>query len=227
MNFKKEYEKAFSDISAGDEFKKQLVKEMKQKESVKTFPVRPVGMLAAAAALALMVGAVYVANVDSNAPGTKEQEQLVAEQSSPSDAKDLENGNSETDQKLDIDNQVLAQGNGENVYPQFDLKDSAWFGDLETDEDKVNKFAEICASDEVEALYSSPKKEFGETDKVDAAELALISDRIQEPAESPATTSDVQYYKVVLKSGKTIVFEVWDNSYIKIAGVESVYGLSR
>lgn len=227
MNFKKEYEKAFSDISAGDEFKKQLVREMKRKESVKVFPARAAGMLAAAAALALMVGAVYVANVDSNAPGNQGKEQLVAEQGGQTDEKDLESSNPKEDQTLDVDNQILAQGNGENAYPQFDLKDSAWFGDLQSDADKVNRFAEICSSDEVETLYSSSKKEFGEADKCDVAELKLISDRIQDPAESPATTSDVQYYKVVLKNGKTIVFEVWDTSYITIAGVESVYSLSR
>ncbi len=213
MNFKKEYEKAFSDISAGEDFKKQLAEQMNQEKKVRSFPIRTVGTVVAAAALVLVVGAVYLTGVSSDTGKDKPGENLVASESQPVQ----ENAG-----------QVLAQGDDANTYPQFQVGDLAWFGNASDDAQKIQKFVELSGTDTVKEVYSSKDQDFTSEDLTENAAYARIAERVTDPAtgaDAPAQT--IQYYKVVLTDNKTIQFEVWDESYLKIAGVETIYQLCR
>ena len=224
MNFKKEYEKAFSDISAGEDFKKQLVAEMNRGQKVRRFPIRTVGTVAVAAVVMLVVGTVYLRGVDSNSDPKDVQESLVASQTQSPE----ESGESKPVEIWDGESQVLAQGDGEKTYPQFQVGDLAWFGDAQTDEEKVQKFTELAGTDAVQQVYSSTERELTDQNLTDNVAYTRIAERVTDPAvnvESP--TQSTQYYKVVLADNKTILFEVWDASYLKITGVETIYQLCR
>lgn len=232
MNFKMEYEKAFADISAGDDFKKQLANEMNRQKSVRTFPMRTVGMLAAAAALLLVVGAVYLSNVNGkiDGAGVDPEESLVAQGNEPSQGSEAVQNSEEVvpDTTIDVDQEMLAQEGNGNDYSQFHIADSAWYGDAQSDADKLKVFVELMSADTVETLYCSDEQTYAEEDIVPVEQAKLIADRVEEAADaSTIDANSIQYYKAVLKDGKTIVFEVWDSSNIKIIGMETIYGLCR
>lgn len=226
MNFKKEYEKVFTDISAGDDFKKQLANEMNRQKNVRIFPVRTLGMLATVAALALVVGAGYIANVNSkiDGSGVGAEENPVVKESSPLP----ESAEALSDTDIDINKKVLAQGDGESNYSQFHIADAAWYGDADSDAKKLGKFVEIMSGEGVDTLYCSDDRTFSDDDIVSVNQAELIADRVEETvAISSDEAGSVQYYKAVLTDGKTIVFEIWDGSYIKISGMEAIYELCR
>ena len=42
------------------------------------------------------------------------------------------------------------------------------------------------------------------------------------PVEN-ATESNVKYYKAVLKDERTIVFQIWNGEFVRVAGVGTIY----
>lgn len=215
MNFKKEYEKAFADISAGEDFKKQLAGVMNQRKSVRSFPVRAVGMAAAAAAMALVVGAVYLANVDSKSGGAANQEHLVAQESSGVNSN--QDGNMQTE---------FQAGANDTLTGQSFTPTASWCAGVESDTEKYALFVELLGGGEVEALYASDDQGFGEEDLMDAGKQAELAERLNgAEAAQNATESNVKYYKAVLTEDRTIVFQIWNEEFVRIAGVSTIYRL--
>lgn len=215
MNFKKEYEKAFADISAGDDFKKQLAGVMNQQKSVRSFPVRAVGMVAAAAALALVVGAVYMTNVGSKG-GSGNQEHLVAQESSAA------NGN----QDMNVQPEFKAEGENSGAVGQSFTPTASWYAGVESDAEKYELFVELLGSAEVEALYASDEQGFEEDDLLEPGKQAELAEMLKDAvAVENATESNVKYYKAVLTENRTIVFQIWDEEFVRVAGVNTVYNI--
>ncbi len=213
MNFKKEYEKAFADISAGDDFKKQLAGVMNQRKSVRSFPVRTVGIVASAAALALVVGAVYLTNVDSKSGGAANQEHLVAQESSGANGN--QDGNLQTE---------FQAGANDTLPGQSFTPTASWCANVESDAEKYELFVELLGSAEVEALYASDEQGFGEEDLLEAGKQAELAEMLSGAvAAQNATESNVKYYKAVLAEDRTIVFQIWNEEFVRIAGVSTVY----
>ena len=63
MNFKEKYQQDFAEIKADDAFKKQLVKELNSTQVTRTGRKGVTNILVAAAALFLVVGGSYYANI--------------------------------------------------------------------------------------------------------------------------------------------------------------------
>ncbi len=198
MNFKKEYEKAFADISADDTFKKQLADELK-KPSASRFSFKPyAGVLATAAALAVMVGAVHYTGVLPDDGASHDTQESVVVQ------KGLDVG-----EYTDMLTSPDSKADGENK---------------EADDETYALFVSLLAGDELEALYCSEEQDFTEEDILDAQQVERVADKLAGAVSAvDGEKVNVKYYKAVLEDNRTILFEIWDEEYISIAGIENIY----
>lgn len=218
MNFKKEYEKAFADISAGDDFKKQLEKELNNAASPRRRYTPYMGVLAAAA-LAIMVGAVHYTGVFRDGEEIHSaEESLVAKESS----------SAEGNKDIHIQPSLGAEGgNGDGQGLTFQPR-ASWCDGIESDAEKYDLFVALLDGEEVEAVYVSEEQGFAEDNALTDGELSELVDTLNGAvAIETATESAVKYYKVVLTEDRTIIFQIWNEEFVRIAGVETVYRLQK
>ena len=146
MNFKKEYEKAFADISAGDDFKKQLARELNSAASPRKRYTPYVGVLATAAALALMVGAVHYIGVFRDTQGSQSMEEsLVAQESNSAE------GNTD----INVQPSLGAEGGNDDVQGQTFQPQASWCVGVEGDDEKYELFVELLSGEAVETVHVS------------------------------------------------------------------------
>ncbi|MBE5864721.1 MAG: hypothetical protein E7292_00730 [Lachnospiraceae bacterium] len=219
MNFKKEYEKAFADISASDDFKRQLAKELNSAASPRKRYTPYIGGLAVAAAVALMVGAVYSTGIFRDAQGAQDmKESLVAQESS----------GVEGNKDIIVQPSLGAEGGNNDAYGQFYASSASWCAGVESDDEKYELFVEFLSGEETEALYASSEQGFTDDDLLEAGQIAELAEQLVGAVSAEnATETNVMYYKAVLKDDKTIVFQIWDEEFVRIAGVDTVYRILK
>ena len=219
MNFKKEYKKAFTDISASDDFKKQLEQELNHAASSKKRYTPYVGVLATAAALALVVGAVYSTGIFRDAQGMPDKkESLVAQ----------ENNGVENSTDIQIPSSLGADGGNKDIQGQSFAPSATWCDGVESDAAKYELFVELLSSEDVEAVYASETQGFEGVNPLEEAAVEELAEDCKDaiPVES-ATEDNVKYYKAVLKEGKNIIFQIWNEKYVRIAGVGTIYQIQE
>ena len=218
MNFKKEYQKAFADISADEAFKKSLVNEMNHPKAPRS-KIKPyVGMLATAAVLALMVGAVYRTGVtyDTKEPVQSVEESSVVQPETP------------VKEELEIPSGVKADGDFAESMAQTFTPRSEWCVGATSDEEKVGMFLELISGEDLESLYCSDKPGFDENNVVSDGQVKALAETLSETvATEAAEEKNVIYYKAVLKDEKVIVFQIWNGEYLRIAGVDTIYKIEK
>lgn len=219
MNFKKEYEKAFADISASDDFKRQLAKELNSAASPRKRYTPYVWGLAAAAAVVLMVGAVYSTGIFRDAQGSQGMEESLVAQ---------ESNSVEGNKDIDIQPGLGAEGGKSDAYGQFYASSASWCAGVEGDDEKYELFVEFLSGEETEALYASSEQGFTDDDVLEAGQISELADKLKGavPAEN-ASETNVMYYKAVLKGDINIVFQIWDEEFVRIAGVHTVYRILK
>lgn len=214
MNFKKEYQKAFADISADEAFKKRLAKEMNHPKAPRS-KIKPyVGMLATAAALALMVGAVYRTGVtyETGEPEKATEESNIAQT------------NTSVKEELEVPSGVKADGDIAQSLAQTFTLQSDWCKGVETDEDKLDLFLDRIAGEDLERLYYSDKPGFTEDNTMSAGQVEAMAETLSNVvATEDAEEENVTYYKAVLKDETVIVFQIWNGEYLRIADVDTIY----
>lgn len=217
MNFKKEYEKAFADISAGDDFKKQLEKELNNAASPRRRYTPYVGVLATAAALAIMVGVVHYTGVFRGAEGLSDvEESLVAQESS----------GVEGNKDIQFQPSLGAEGGIVDAPGQTFQPQASWCAGVESDAEKYELFVELLGS--AEAVYVSAEQGFTEENVLTDEELSELVETLSGAiAVENAMESNVKYYKAVIAEDRTIVFQIWNGKFVRIAGVETIYQLQR
>jgi len=218
MNFKKEYEKAFADISADEAFKKRLVNEMNHAKAPRSNIKPYVGVLATAAALALMVGAVYRTGVTYE---TKEsnpalEESLVAQESSAEK------------EELELPSGVKADGDLAESLAQTFKPHSDWCQGMESDEEKLNMFLDLIMGEQLEKLYCSDKPGFTEEDIVSDKQVETLGEKFSEIVVAQDVKEEsITYYKAVCKDEKEIVFQIWNGEYLRINGIDTIYKIEK
>lgn len=219
MNFKKEYKKAFTDISAGDDFKKQLEMELNNAAAPRRRYIPYAGVLATAAALAIVVGVVHYTGVFRGAEDSQGiGESLVAQESSGVEA----------DKDINVQPSLGAKGGNADAQGQTFQPRANWCAGVESDAEKYDLLVELLGSGEAEAVYASAKQGFTEDNVLTDEELLeLVATLSGAIAVENATESDVKYYKAVLTEDRTIVFQIWNGEFVRIAGVETIYQLQR
>ncbi len=218
MNFKKEYQKAFANISADEAFKKSLVNEMNHPKAPRS-KIKPyVGMLATAAVLALMVGAVYRTGVtyDTKEPVQPVEDSSTVKQDTPAK------------EELEIPSGVKADGELAESLAQTFTPRSEWCSDMESDAEKIDMFLDLISGEDLQSLYRSDKQGFDEGDVVSGEQVEALTEKLTKiVATESSEEKNVTYYKAVLKDGQVIVFQIWNEEYLRIAGVDTIYKIEK
>ncbi len=218
MNFKKEYQKAFADISADEAFKQRLAKEMNQAKAPRSKWKPYVGMLATAAALALMVGAVYRTGVayDTKEPMQSGEESQVVQQNTP------------VKEEIEIPSGVKADGDFAASLAQTFTPRNEWCSGAENDEERLDMFLDLISGEDLERLYCSDKQGFDESDVVSDGQVEALAEKLLKTVATESfEEKNVTYYKAVFKDGQVIVFQIWNGEYLRIAGVDTIYKIEK
>ena len=219
MNFKEKYQQDFAEIKADDAFKKQLVKELNSTQVTRTGRKGVTNILVAAAALFLVVGGSYYANIDRQ---TKEEDatkkQLVAESVATM----------EGDATVDIGNKALAQTGTSDGETEFEVTFGNWYDGAESDEERYQLFVELVAGDALKEMYCSDVEFFTEANVMEVTDSKQLINKLKGAAVTEGILQEkLLYYKAVLENNVTIAFQVSEDGYVKLDEWETVYKLQQ
>ena len=219
MNFKEKYQQDFAEIKADDAFKKQLVKELNSTQVTRTGRKGVTNILVAAAALFLVVGGSYYANIDRQ---TKEEDatkkQLVAESVATM----------EGDATVDIGNKALAQTGTSDGETEFEVTFGNWYDGAESDEERYQLFVELVAGDSLKEMYCSDVEFFTEANVMEVTDSKQLINKLKGAAVTEGILQEkLLYYKAVLENNVTIAFQVSEDGYVKLDEWETVYKLQQ
>ncbi len=218
MNFKQEYEKAFTDIKADENFKKNLVA-MMDAESKKTKKKKTsayIGGFAAAAVMVLVIGVGFATGI---LRGKMTQEPIT-------DGADMVQDDVESvdDVEIDLGNNIVAEQQMSDGYVEFNFSDLSWYGKAESDEELLDIFKTLMCGDALEMLYCTDKEQFDEASLMSANDTSVLLERVQAAVCTNAEfAGDSHYYKAVFEDGLTIKFWVSDEGYLKLQDTGAVY----
>lgn len=220
MNFKKEYQEAFSNIKADEDFKKQLAKTLNKAERPR-WKTSYTGMIAAAAALVVVVGVGITTGIlVTNSPQEQSDVHGGMVQNNSSDITDGQ----DVSEVLPT-TQGVAAGNSE-TYMEMNFSDLSWYGKAENDEALLDTFISLVGGETLDTLYcSADKGDDGAVALNDAEVDALIASFDGAVAEDVAAEGDGKYYRAVFESGMNIRFVVYENGYLQLEDTGSMYRL--
>ncbi len=223
MNFKKEYQEAFSEIKADEDFKKQLVKNLNEAKRPKR-KTSYAGILAAAAALVIVVGAGIVTGIF--VPNSSQEQSDVhggmVANDNISDITD-EQGISET---VPITPGVAAGTDNSEMYMEMNFSDLSWYGKAENDEELLNTFISLVGGKSLDTLYcGTDNGDDGAVALSDAEIEALVASFDGAVAEDVAAEGSGKYYRAVFESGMNIRFVVYENGYLQLKDTGTMYKL--
>lgn len=216
MNFKKEYQEAFSGIRADEDFKKRVAKKLNETERRKVKPAY-VGGLVAAVVMLLVVGAGAVAGLVVLNP--------TQDPSVDNSGMVLNNSEITPDTSIQMNTEVAAQTDMSETFPEMNFSGLSWYGKAEGEE-LLGIFVSYLQDETLDTVYSADNADLAEATVLDADEVALLTDKI-----GGAESSDVEpegechYYKAVFESGLTIKFCVWHEGYLRLEDTGSIYQL--
>ncbi len=215
MNFKDEYQKSFSEIKADENFKKNLVAQMNMEKKRKKKPAY-MGVLVAAAVMALVVGAGFMTGVlrGKSNPGTMpDGNQMV--QDIP---------DSQGNVSVDLNNEMVAGQDMSESYVELNFSGLSWYGEAENDEELLNIFLTLMTGDTLDKIYCTDGDTFEETDLMKEAGVEKLVKRIQDAQCTEEEYSGVgSYYKAVFEDGLTIKFWISEDGYLKLQDTKTVY----
>lgn len=214
MNFKKEYENAFSDVKLDEDFKKNLEAKMNSSEyRKKKNPY--VGILVAAAALMLVVGTLYFAGVRF---GTTTQKPGSGNSMVQNDIE------IESDIRIDIDENMAAQGDVFENYTEIDVSGLSWYGAAQSDEELLEVFLSYIGGNEVEAIYPVGGATLTQSDFMSEQEVEnLVAGLEKAVVAKEDFTGEYQNYEAFFQSGMIIRFQISEEGYLKLEDTGTVY----
>lgn len=216
MNFKKEYEKAFSQIKAEEEFKASLVKDMyTAQSSVKKNYVY--GNLAVAAVIIILV---MVRGYATGSMYQKEDMQAVSEEQSLAQ--------NDIDENVDIDFHpgVAAQQGNMDSFTELDISGLSWYGAIENEEELLLILVELIDGDTLKALYHSDSADFTKESLMAEDEIQNLLEKLKSMVYTELDfVGSPQYYQAVFQDGMKIKFQISDKGYLFLEDTETVYCL--
>ncbi len=204
MNFKDSYKKDNEKIVPDAAFLEKLANEMENaKAEQKRNKMKKIRYISSAAACLLVVvgGILIYSNSNNNVPMTD----------------DSQGGSSFTIKAGKNDN----NSKGNNIF-----KDNTWYDEDMSEVQIYSEFiSKISNNDDLNKLYQSDAETFEDNDLVDEKEISELISRIKnaDMFENKAELEKPVNYMAVLNSGDVIKFSIYDDSYVKINGVEAVF----
>ena len=215
MNFKDEYQKAFSEIKADENFKQSLLAQMNMEKKRKRKPAY-VGILAAAAVMVLVVGVGFMTGVlrGKDNSQTDGGENLI-----------VDNGAETTeDMSVNFEGEVYAGQDMSETYVDMNFSGLSWYGDAKTDEELLEIFISYMKDDSLVSMYCTAEETIDENDIMSESEIETLVNRFSElSCTDEAYTGESKYYKAVFEDGLTIKFWMSEDGYLKLQDTETVF----
>ena len=215
MNFKDEYQKAFSEIKADENFKQSLLAQMNMEKKRKRKPAY-VGILAAAAVMVLVVGVGFMTGVlrGKDNSQTDGGENLI-----------VDNGAETTeDMSVNFEGEVYAGQDMSETYVDMNFSGLSWYGDAKTDEELLEIFISYMKDDSLVSMYCTTEETIDENDIMSESEIETLVNRFGElSCTDEAYTGESKYYKAVFEDGLTIKFWMSEDGYLKLQDTETVF----
>lgn len=222
MNFKKEYQEAFSDIKADEDFKKQLAKKLNEAERP-GWKTSYTGMIAAAAVLIVVVSVGIATGV--LVTNSSQEQSDVHGGMVQNDSSDITDGQ-DVSEVLPTTPGVAAGTNNSETYMEMNFSDLSWYGKAENDEALLDTFISLVGGETLDTLYcGADNGDDGAVVLSDAEVDALIASFDGAAAEDVAAEGDGKYYRAVFESGMNIRFVVYENGYLQLEDTGSMYKL--
>lgn len=218
MNFKQEYEKAFSDIKADENFKKNLVA-MMDAESKKTKKKKTsayIGVLAAAAVMVLVIGVGFMTGVlrGKTDQGELQDENQMVQNSSES----------QDNMSVDFNNEIVAGQDMSDTYMELNFSGLSWYGEAESDEELLTIFVSLMTGDDLDKIYCSNDDVFEENDLMKEEGVKKLVKRLRNAeCTEKEYAGEGNYYKAVFKDGLTIKFRLSEQGYLMLQDTQTVY----
>ncbi|MBQ8247338.1 MAG: hypothetical protein IJZ42_09415 [Lachnospiraceae bacterium] len=215
MNFKDEYQKAFSEIKADENFKQSLLAQMNMEKKRKRKPAY-VGILAAAAVMVLVVGVGFMTGVlrGKDNSQTDGGENLI-----------VDNGAETTeDMSVNFEGEVYAGQDMSETYVDMNFSGLSWYGDAKTDEELLEIFISYMKDDSLVSMYCTTEETIDENDIMSESEIETLVNRFGElSCTDEAYAGESKYYKAVFEDGLTIKFWMSEDGYLKLQDTETVF----
>ncbi len=215
MNFKDEYQKAFSDIKADEAFKQNLLKEMKrEKKRRKNYAY--VGVMAAAAVMLLVVGVTASTGIlkGKQEPVPGDESSLVATGSSES-----------IEEKSEImTGEVVAGQEEAGTHADMNFSSLSWYGAADNEEELLEIFSGLLKGNTLKAIYTAKNEDYEEQSQLSDAETEILLERLSGlSCTETEYAGDSMYYKAVFESGVTIKFKISENGLLQLKDTGEVY----
>lgn len=219
MNFKDEYQKAFSDIKADEAFRQKLLKEMKrEKKRRKNYAY--VGVMAAAAVMLLVVGIAVSTGI------LKGRQEPVPDEGLPI----ATTGSSQSvEEGSEIMTGEVVAGQGESgTHADMDFSSLSWYGDADDEEELLEIFSGLIKGNTLKAIYTAMDESYEEQSQLSDEESRILLERLGGLACTEAEyTGNSTYYKAVFESGVSIKFKISENGLLQLKDTGEVYVINE
>ncbi len=216
MNFKEEYQKSFADIKADETFKQNLLAQMNMEKKRKKRKPAYIGVLAAAAAMVLVVGAGFMTGVlkGKDVGQTDDGENLFVDNVTLP----------EEDISVDLGNEVVAEQDMSETYMDMNFSSLSWYGTAKTDEELLGIFVGYMQGETLVKMYCTTEDTFGEEDLMPESETKALVERFGElSCADYADDVEGEYYKAVFEDGLTIKFWISEDGYLKLQDTGAIF----
>lgn len=220
MNFKKEYQEAYSQIKAEETFKKELVDKMNSGPAIPGRKTHYAGILAAAAAVLLVVCVGYFGSGFFWEHGMQENQEFnnIAQIEPPV----------QDNSQIDFEEEFMAGKENEEDFPQLDVSGLSWYGNAETDAEVLERFLGLLEGDSLQSIVVSEKTDYNDAVQLDNVQTRELLSKLQ-----GALFTDKQpegkclYYKMMLENGMKIQFQIFEDGYLLLEDTDGVYAILK
>lgn len=215
MNFKEEYQKAFSDIKADENFKQNLVAQMNREKKRKKKPAY-IGVLAAAAVMVLVLGVGFMTGILKGTGNqyTGDEEQFMAEK--PDEF--------QKDDAVDFNHEIVAEQDMSDTYVDMNFSHMSWYGSAQNEEELLSLFVSMVCGDNLDRMYCTTGETFDENTLMTKAETKELVGSIHNlSCTEEEYAGESKFYKAVFKDGLTIKFWISDEGYLKLNDTGAVF----
>lgn len=215
MNFKDEYQKAFQDIKADENFKQNLLAQMNMEKKRKRKPSY-VGVLAAAAVMVLVLGVGFMAGIlrGITNQGNVAQDGYVAQNSEES----------KVDSGINFSGETLAGQDMSDAYVDMSFSSLSWYGEAESEEELLSIFVSLLHGDTLEKMYCTTEESFSDNSLMSQADTEDLLKQLQNlSCTNKEFAGESKYYKAVFEDGLTVKFWISDDGYLKLQDTGAVF----
>ncbi len=215
MNFKDEYQKAFQDIKADENFKQNLAAQMNMEKKRKRKPSY-VGVLAAAAVMVLVLGVGFMTGIlrGTANQGNVAQDGYVAQNSEES----------KVDSDINFSGETLAGQDMSDSYVDMSFSSLSWYGEAETEEELLSVFVALLCGDTLEKMYCTTEESFSDNSLMSQEDTEDLLKQLQNlSCTNKEFAGESKYYKAVFEDGLTVKFWISDDGYLKLQDTGAVF----